>query len=152
MTCELPQPFPSIFIPVGITIPINKGMNKCVDKRLITMWSNYVYDFLMSPMIIISDTVKPGYNLHMSTYVYETLLGGVFLIYLLWQLVLLCTLWIYLFFDYLECYCVVVYITCNSLITTKWPPVQIWILLHICHNQENWQDINTKMKKILVVM
>jgi len=65
MACELPQPFPSIFILVGITIPINKGMNKYVDKGLITMWSKYVYNFLMSSMIIISDTAKPGYNLHM---------------------------------------------------------------------------------------
>ena len=37
MACELPQPFPSIFIPVGMTIPINKRMNKYVETRLITM-------------------------------------------------------------------------------------------------------------------
>jgi ferric iron reductase protein FhuF len=65
MACELPQPFPSIFIPVNMTKQINKRMNKYVEKRLITMWSKYAYNLLMSPMIIVSDTVKPGYNLHM---------------------------------------------------------------------------------------
>ena len=37
MACVLPQPFASITIPVGMTIPINKRMNKYVDKGLITM-------------------------------------------------------------------------------------------------------------------
>jgi hypothetical protein len=39
--------------------------NEYVDKGLITMRSTYIYNFIMSPMITISDTVKTGYNLHM---------------------------------------------------------------------------------------